>query len=162
MAQGFGVGRIPVAPGTFGSVIGLLWFGLLIATGHVWSFVLGSLGGLAVSVWLCGYGERILGQKDPGAIVLDEVTAMPLCFTSWVGVQTWRSGIFPTVGDFVLGGNWLPTVAVFVAFRVFDIWKPWPVRQSQRLPGGWGVTIDDALAALYVAVLALVFLLYRA
>ena len=50
-------------------------------------------------------------------------------------------------------------VAVFAAFRFFDVLKPWPVRQSQRLPGGWGVTMDDVLAALYVNLLAALTLL---
>jgi phosphatidylglycerophosphatase A len=49
---------------------------------------------------------------------------------------------------------------VFVAFRLFDVWKPWPVRQSQTLAGGWGVTIDDALAAVYVNVVVVVVLLF--
>jgi phosphatidylglycerophosphatase A len=47
------------------------------------------------------------------------------------------------------------TLGLVALFRVFDIWKPWPVRQSQCLPGGWGVTVDDLLAAVYVALLSL-------
>ena len=51
------------------------------------------------------------------------------------------------------------SLGLLVLFRVFDIWKPWPVRQSQRLPGGWGVTVDDVLAAAYVALISLFFVL---
>ena len=70
VAQGFGVGRIPVAPGTFGSVVGLAWFALLLAAGNLWVFISGTILGLVVSVWLCGAGETILGQTDPGSVVL--------------------------------------------------------------------------------------------
>ncbi len=74
------MGRISVAPGTFGSLVGLLWFLLLLATGKIWLFVAGTVLGVALSVWLCGMGEKILGQRDPGSIVLDEITAIPICF----------------------------------------------------------------------------------
>jgi phosphatidylglycerophosphatase A len=155
IAQGFGVGRIPVAPGTFGSVVGVLWFGLLLALGKLWALVLGSLAGFALSVWLCGVAERILGQKDPGSVVLDEITAMPVCFFSWVGIVLWRTGALPEAGYFFSKETWPLTLGVFAAFRLFDVAKPWPVRQSQSLPGGWGITVDDFLAALYVNVVVL-------
>src|SRR5664279_1321898 len=58
VAQGFGVGRVPVAPGTFGSVVGVLWFGLLLMTGNLWLFVAGTIAAVALSVWLCGAAER--------------------------------------------------------------------------------------------------------
>jgi phosphatidylglycerophosphatase A len=155
IAQGFGAGRIPFAPGTCGSLIGLLWFFVLLRTGNFWFYLAGTLFGLALSVWLCGKAERILNQTDPGSIVLDEITAMPLCFVVWVGThQHW-----PTVESFVGPRTWLLTALVFAVFRILDIAKPWPIRRSQKLPGGWGVTVDDALAALYTAALsALLFL----
>jgi phosphatidylglycerophosphatase A len=158
IAQGFGVGRIPVAPGTFGSLAGLLWFGLLVSSGRLWLLALGTLFGIALSVWLCGRAETILGQKDPGSIVLDEIVAMPVCFFGWIGIAICRTGSFPSLADFFGAKTWLLTLGVFVAFRFFDIAKPWPVRSSQALPGGWGVTIDDLLAALYFnAVILLVY-----
>ena len=150
VAQGFGVGRIPVAPGTFGSVVGVLWFGLLLMTGSVWLFMVGTLGTVALSVWLCGAAERTLGQKDPGSVVLDEIAAMPVCFLGWVGVLFWKTGALPGCAHFVSAGTWPLTLGVFAAFRFFDVAKPWPVYQSQSLPGGWGVTVDDVLAAVYV------------
>ncbi|MFO1487173.1 MAG: phosphatidylglycerophosphatase A [Verrucomicrobiota bacterium] len=155
IAQGFGSGRIPVAPGTFGSVVGLGWFAVLLLTHNLWLFLLGTILGLYLSVWLCGLGEKILGQTDPGSIVLDEITAIPLCFVGWVTAEVGRTGAFPGVEHFFAGRGLLATVGVFAAFRLFDVWKPWPVRQAQDLPGGWGVTIDDALAAVYVNVVVL-------
>ena len=71
IAQGFGIGRIPVAPGTFGSIPGLLWFILLLRTGNLWLFLAGIIAGALLSVWLCGISEKVLGRKDPGSVVLD-------------------------------------------------------------------------------------------
>jgi phosphatidylglycerophosphatase A len=155
LAQGFGLGRIPVAPGTFGSVIGLLWFLLLAAGRSPWLLLGGALAGLAFSVWLCGLGEKILGRKDPGSVVMDEIAALPVCFFSWMGILLWNTGALPPPDYFFGAATWPVTVGVFAAFRFFDIIKPWPVRQSQALPGGWGVAVDDLLAALYVNLLAL-------
>ena len=150
LAQGFGIGRIPVAPGTFGSLLGLLWFGLLLAPGRLWFFCAGTLVGLGFSVWLCDVGERVLGQKDPSSVVLDEITAMPVCFAAWVGIFFCQWHWLPDFDFFFSRRNWPLALGVFAAFRFFDVLKPWPVRQSQAAPGGWGVTIDDVLAALYV------------
>ena len=156
LAQGFGIGRVPVAPGTFGSVVGLGWFALLLMTGNVWLFGTGIIAGIVLSVWLCGVGEKILRQKDPGSVVMDEITAMPVCFAGWVGMIIYKTGMLPSAAYFFSKTHWLPTLGVFAAFRLFDVWKPWPVRQSQSLPGGLGVTVDDVLAAIYVCVLTLV------
>ena len=150
IAQGFGVGRIPVAPGTFGSVVGVLWFWLLLGTGNVWLFTGGTVAAIALSVWLCGAAEQALGQKDPGSVVLDEIAAMPVCFWSWVAILVWKTGAMPGYADFFSARTWPLTLGVFAAFRCFDVVKPWPVYQSQSLPGGWGVTMDDVLAAVYV------------
>jgi phosphatidylglycerophosphatase A len=156
IAQGFGIGRIPVAPGTFGSLVGLLWFGLLVSSGRLLVLAVGTALGIALSIWLCGRAETILRQKDPGSIVLDEIVAMPICFFGWIGIVMWKTGSFPALADFFGATTCLLTLGVFIAFRFFDVAKPWPVRSSQALPGGWGVTIDDLLAALYVNALVLV------
>jgi phosphatidylglycerophosphatase A len=150
LAQGFGIGRIPKAPGTFGSVVGLAWFAALLLTGDLRWYLVGCVIGLALSVWLCGAGEKILKAQDPGSIVFDEIAAIPLCFVAWVAIHARNSGAFPTPTYFFSKPHLLCTLGVFAAFRLFDVWKPWPVRQSQSLPGGWGVTVDDALAAVYV------------
>jgi phosphatidylglycerophosphatase A len=160
IAQGFGIGRIPLAPGTFGSLAGVLWFALLLLTGSFWLFTAGTLAAIALSVWLCGVAEQALGQKDPGCVVLDEIAALPVCFLGWVAVQSWKSGALPGLASFFSAQTWPLTLGVFVAFRFFDVAKPWPVHQSQSLPGGWGITIDDVLAAVYVN--GVVLLVYAA
>jgi phosphatidylglycerophosphatase A len=159
LAQGFDIGRIPVAPGTFGSLLGVLWFAFLLVPGSLVLFVLGTIIGLAASVKYCGEAERILGEQDPGSVVLDEIAAIPICFAPWVLIEWWRLGAMPGTEVFLAGNGWWKTLGVYVMFRVFDIWKPWPVRQSQNLPGGWGVTADDVLAAMYVALVSLFFVL---
>ncbi|MGA2173890.1 MAG: phosphatidylglycerophosphatase A [Verrucomicrobiota bacterium] len=156
IAQGFGVGRIPVAPGTFGSLVGLGWLALLL-TLPSWPLFLGAnAAAIALSIWLCGAAERTLNRKDPGCVVLDEIVAMPLCFTGWLAVICLREHRWPGPGYFC--AHWLSTISVFILFRLFDVAKPWPVRQSQSLPGGLGVTVDDVLAAVYVNLVVLAVL----
>lgn len=158
VAQGFGSGRIPGAPGLFGSLLGMIWFLMLVQTDHIGLFFGGILLGLALSVWLCGAAEKILKQTDPPSIVLDEIAAMPICFTPWV-VNAWlRTHALPPPESFFTRETWMTTLIVFVLFRLFDVIKPPPIRQSQKLPGGWGVTLDDVLAAVCVALLTLLAL----
>ncbi|HZM02510.1 MAG TPA: phosphatidylglycerophosphatase A [Candidatus Saccharimonadales bacterium] len=148
LAQGGGIGRMPFAPGTFGSVLGLGWLALLLWPGSWWIFATGNLAAIAISVWLCGEGEKILQKKDPSSVVLDEIVAIPICFTTWLAVICLRQHHWPGPAYFV--AHWPLTVGEFALFRFFDVLKPWPVSQSQSLPGGWGITIDDVLAAVYV------------
>ena len=160
LAQGFGVGRIPFAPGTWGSLLGIPFLALLLGPGSIWMALAGFLGGCGLSVYCCGRAERLLGQTDPGSVVLDEIVAIPLCFASWIGVACWRAGSLPGVESLFRRDQIPAIVLIFVLFRLFDIWKPWPVGPSQRLPGGWGVTVDDLLAAGYVNLVSLPFLVH--
>lgn len=151
LAQGLGSGKAPKGPGTFGTLVGLLWTWVLMLPGSVWWFWIGAWAGAGVAVWICGRAETILGQHDPGSVVLDEIIAMPLCFGALVTAQAMGDGfVGPTA--FLAGHPWWVVPALFVGFRVFDIWKPWPVGRIQRLPGGWGVVADDVLAAAWVNV----------
>ena len=146
LAQGFGIGRIPFAPGTFGSILGIGLFAVLLWTGSPWVLAGGIIAGIALSIWLCGEGEKILGIRDPGSVVMDEVIAIPICFTGWLLM---RGAPWPTPVT-LFTDHWRVVIIVFALFRLFDITKPWPVGKSQALPGGLGITIDDVLAAVYV------------
>lgn len=157
IAQGFGVGRIPWAPGTFGSLVGLLWVFLLASTRNFWFYVGGMAVAVVLSVWLCGFAERILKRTDPPSVVLDEIVALPLCFLPWMASEWFRLGTLPALEGFLGRRTVWATLIVFGLFRFFDVVKPWPVRHSQRLPGGWGITVDDLLAAVYVALVSLFF-----
>jgi phosphatidylglycerophosphatase A len=154
LAQGFGVGRIPVAPGTFGSLVGLLWTLLLLKTGSLWLYLGGTLGGLILSVWLCSIAERILKQKDASSIVLDEIAALPICFLAWVGTEWSRRGRLPTAESLGQPPLIYLTLGILILFRIFDIAKVWPASRLERLPGGWGITADDVMAACYVALVS--------
>jgi phosphatidylglycerophosphatase A len=124
------VGHFPVAPGTAGSAAALVLYAALRAIGSP-ALDLGVIAALfAVGCWAGSVAERHYGRIDPGAVVLDEVIGMLM--TLWLIPVTW-------VG--VLVG--------FVLFRVFDIVKPFPARQCERLHGGLGIMADDAVAGLY-------------
>ena len=145
VAEGFGAGRVPLAPGTVGTLVGFLWIYLLLLPGNGLIYCLGTVAGFFGSVWLGGRAEEILGRKDPGSIVIDEITALPIAFSGALLV----TGIVP-FSHFVHGKRFFVLLVTFVGFRIFDIAKPWFIVRSQNLPGGWGLTVDDFLAALHV------------
>ena len=124
------VGYVPVAPGTAGSIAGLVLYGAagLLGGTQVEIGVLAVV--LAVGVWSSAASERHLGETDPGVIVIDEVAGMLITLLA----------LQPTWGGVLAG---------FLAFRFFDVVKPFPARWAERLPGGWGVMADDVIAGLY-------------
>lgn len=150
IAQGFGLGKIPFAPGTFGSMGGFIWFIALLLVPSPYFFGGGMLFGIVVSVIASTLAENVLGEKDPGSIVIDEIVAVPLCFVGWLTVLYFQDGKWGELRWAAGPQVWLKAFAIIVLFRFFDIAKPWPVRQIQHLPGGWGITVDDLLAAAYV------------
>lgn len=159
IAQGFGLGRIPVAPGSWGTLLGLPWTAALLWMGNPWFFWAGAMLGVGFAVWICGEAEEILGRKDPGSVVLDEVVALPLAYSGWFIGGVGPAGGWPGLTSFEDASSWLFVGLGFAAFRVLDITKPWPIRATQHLRGGWGVVADDVAAAL---VLALVWVVVRA
>lgn len=154
LAQGFGLGRIPVAPGTFGTLLGLPWTFALLATGSLGLYLLGTSLGVVAAIWICGEAELILGRKDDASIVLDEIVALPVAFFGWFLVWHQAAGSWPGPGVMVLNFNWLFSLGVFALFRFFDIAKPWPIRQTQDLWGGLGVVADDVAAAFAAGILS--------
>lgn len=152
VAEGFGTGRFPVAPGTVGTLVGFGWVYLLLRPGNLWFYLAGMVFGYFAAVWIGGRGEEISGRKDPGSIVIDEIAALPLAF---LGAVVFFSREFqtPPFAQFLSGRNaWLLVVA-FAGFRFFDVVKPGVIGRSQRLPGGWGLVTDDFLAAAPVGLL---------
>lgn len=148
VASGLGTGHLRPASGTWGSALALalylpvarlnqpaLWWG--------WGLLL--LAAAGVGVWSSTVGERITGEKDSHDIVVDEMVGQ------WVALAFLPAS---AAGGVATLWGWSPQhvgvlAASFVLFRAFDVWKPWPIRQLQRLPGGWGVMIDDVLAGLW-------------
>lgn len=121
----------------------------------IWLFLLGCVVVTLASVYLCGRAEKTLGETDPPSVVLDEIIAIPICFIGWIAISLSTGSEFPGWRDFIAGYGWLGLLGTWVAFRFFDILKPWPIDQIQAAPGGWGVTLDDVLSAVYVNLLAL-------
>src|SRR5262245_16949886 len=103
LAQGFGAGRIPLAPGTFGSLLGLLWFFILLTGNNFWLFLAGLFIGVALAIPICGAAERVLQQHDPPSVVLDEIAAVPICFLPWVAAAWLRHQQMPSPESFLSG-----------------------------------------------------------
>jgi phosphatidylglycerophosphatase A len=124
------VGFAPVAPGTVGSAAAIPLFLLLRWAGSPW-LEIAVCGVLVVAgAWSARLAERALGVEDPGPVVIDEVVGM-------------------LVSLLFLPGTWPVIVAAFIAFRVFDVVKPWPAGRLEDVPGGWGVMADDVMAGVY-------------
>ena len=123
-------GLVPVAPGTAGSVVGLVLLMLVRAGGNDWLEALVLVTVVAIGTWSAGVAERHYLREDPGEVVIDEVAGMMLTLL-W------------------LPSGWIPFLIGFLAFRFFDIVKPFPARLAERMPGGWGVMADDLVAGLY-------------
>ncbi len=130
--------RLPAPGTTVGSLVGAVLFGALCLAAPAAAAAAGVAGTVLlvpVAVWACGAEARRRGVEDPGAVVLDEVAGQWLALT--------------VVALLARGRVTLPLVAGgFVAFRVFDVLKPWPVRALERLPGGVGIVADDLAAGL--------------
>jgi phosphatidylglycerophosphatase A len=129
-AFGFGSGKAPVAPGTFGTLVGIPIY-LLLEPLAIYIYVAAVAGMFAAGVWVCRVTERDLGVHDHPSIVWDEIVGYLI--TMFLAPAGW---MWPALG--------------FVLFRLFDIWKPFPIRQlERRIQGGFGNMLDDALAAVY-------------
>lgn len=151
-----GVGFIPFGPGTWGSVVGVGLYVLArsidekvftYAAMHGWgvppleairtAIVLVMLFGITIAgIWAATRAESILARKDPGVVVIDEVVGQLIAFLF----------VPPGVGVWAI-------ITGFIAFRAFDIWKPYPIRRLEALESGLGIMADDVLAGIYAAML---------
>jgi phosphatidylglycerophosphatase A len=152
-----GVGFFPIAPGTLGSLVGVALFlsihraadSVLVPYAlahHLYYFTLESIQ-LALmlvvilivtlaGIWAASRAETVLNRKDPGAVVIDEVAGQMIALLS---------------ASFFIAGAW-SIVSAFILFRIFDIWKPYPIRRLESLESGLGVMADDVAAGLYAAI----------
>jgi len=140
LAQGLGSGRLPWAPGTFGTLPGVaLYWALAGLPPTHYLVVTAAL--FLLGIPLCGHAAHALGRPDPPSVVWDEV----------VGYLVTMIAVPPSGLGMVLG---------FALFRLFDIWKPWPIGLiDRRVQGGLGIMLDDLVAGLFG--LALLHLLIR-
>ena len=153
IATAFGLGYLPKAPGTFGSLAGVglevfVW-SLLVPFGATdfyirdhyfvmppqWSVILIAIFIAGIGVVVADRTARYLETKDPQVVVVDEVSGQLIAY----------------LGLGASAPNWKYLLLGFILFRVFDIWKPFPARQAESLPGGLGIMADDWIAGIYAA-----------
>jgi phosphatidylglycerophosphatase A len=128
LGTALGVGYIPFAPGTFGSLVGVLLWWLLPESAAIQGAAIALL--FVVGSWSGSVAEEHFGRADPSQVVIDEVMGMLITlFLNRVG--------------------WLGATGAFFLFRIADIIKPFPANRLERLPGGIGIMADDAMAAVY-------------
>lgn len=142
LATSLGVGYVPLAPGTWGSAVGLaLW---LFLPHTITAQLIAIVGAFVVGSWSGGVAERHFHSVDPAPVVIDEVMGM------------WITLFLNPVG-------WQGAIIGFFVFRLFDVVKPYPASRLERLPGGVGVMADDGMAAIYanIALRLIVLVLAR-
>ena len=127
IATVLGLGFVPVIPGTLGSAVGLGIFWLL--SGDLICQIVGCLGVTVLALITSGPTAKLLGQEDPGPVIIDEVAGM-------------------MVALFLLPVTWQVYLGAFILFRLLDVLKPWPIRKFEKLPGSWGIVLDDLAAGL--------------
>ncbi len=133
LAFGFGTGLSPKAPGTVGSLVGIPLY-LLLSHGSPWFYGGFVVVAFAAGVYWCGRAARELGVHDHGGIVWDEVVGMLITL-------------------FLVPVQWQWIALGFIYFRIFDIWKPWPIGWAdRRLTGGLGIMVDDVFAGIYAVI----------
>lgn len=125
----FGIGRARKAPGTIASLASLPFAAIILWLGGPFILLLGGFAAFALGCWSCGVYARESGKDDPSECVIDELSGQ------------WIACAFVPV-SFLLPGF----VLAFLLFRLFDIWKPWPVSWAEKLPGGIGIMADDVIA----------------
>jgi len=133
IAQGAYSGRIPIAPGTAGTVVGVLLYLLVRDLSSLW-YGAACVGATVLGTWAAGYADCILGTKDSPSIVIDEIAGF-------------------LVAMFLIPFAWGSVAAGFLLFRFFDILKPWPLKRLQDVAGGPGVMLDDIGAGIYTNVM---------
>lgn len=141
VACGFGVGTIPIIPGTFGTLVGVVLYLMLVRLPLV-AYLIITIILLIAGIYLCERTNRDLGTEDHPAAVWDEIASFPIVMIA-----------IPFTWYYLLMG--------FVLFRIFDIWKPWPIRWFDRnVHGGFGVMLDDVIAALFAWVILFIITLF--
>ena len=172
IATACGIGYIPVAPGTWGSLVGcVVWvFSVfyfpqsLGGTSFFWagaspfSISCCALAIAAAGVWASDRTAKFSKTNDPQFVVIDEVSGQYLSLVLGIAFPTYAVGtdwlFLSSGGRYVstMNGRLKYMLLGFILFRLFDIWKPFPARQAESLPGGWGIMADDWVAGIYAAI----------
>ena len=149
IATFFGAGRLPKAPGTWGSLAALPCAWALHYLGGFPLLALATAIALVAGLWASGAHMAATGQHDPGEIVIDEVVGQWIAL--WpLSFGLWNNGVAAHVFP------WPGWVGAFVFFRLFDILKPGPVGWADRQPGAFGVMMDDVIAGVFAAIVVMI------
>jgi phosphatidylglycerophosphatase A len=143
------IGHLRPAPGTWGSAVAIPLAWGLHAWGGFWLFALATALVTLLGWWAVGQATKDSAEKDPSEIIIDEVAGQ------WVALWPVSLGAQMAGADF--WALWPGVVTAFVAFRLFDIWKPGPVGWADRQPGAFGVMADDVIAGWIAALVVVVF-----
>ncbi len=152
IASSFGLGWLPIAPGTWGSLPPAVVFGVLACCGISGTIITTVMAAFIVAASVACVAcvpavAALVGKADPGEVVVDEVAGQAVVFL----IMPW---ILPA--DLSMKQYCLVAGLGFLLFRVFDITKPWPIRKLEALPAGWGVLADDLLAGVVAGILLLI------
>jgi phosphatidylglycerophosphatase A len=139
LATFFGAGKLPIAPGTWGSLFTVLLYALALHPMSTAALAIAVVAVSLVGVASATAAERILARHDPGEVVIDEVAGQLIAILPLHHFGRTSPGLL---------------LVSFLAFRVFDVLKPFPCYQLQSLRGGWGVMADDVMAGIYAAIVA--------
>jgi len=137
-----GVGYLPLAPGTFGSLVGVGIFWLLVRVNPL-VIVVAILAVTFAGIWAGSRIEQLSGRKDPGKVVVDEVAGQMIALFPLTLFARWST---------------FAVIVSFILFRFFDIVKPYPANRLQDLDGGMGIMFDDLVAGVYGAVVVSILL----
>jgi phosphatidylglycerophosphatase A len=152
LTASLGLGWLPLAPGSWGSlgpagIFALMGYcslplpSIMAVMGVL--FVAGCVGSIALSP----HTIAVTGDEDPDEVVLDEVAGQPMCFMT---MPLWPAAVFTPHGMLAVAA------AGFFFFRLFDTLKPWPCKRLEDLPKGWGILADDLVAGIYAAIVLVV------
>jgi len=142
LATFFGVGFFPLAPGTLTSLIVVILYKFFLHSINWPLYLLIFLGLFFIGVFVSGVYSTELGKTDPRRIVIDEASGQLIVL-------------------FLMPTSWFPLLLGFFLFRLFDIIKPYPLRNVEKLKKGWGIMMDDIAAAVYTILLVRIYLLFR-
>jgi phosphatidylglycerophosphatase A len=151
VATWFGAGFLPIAPGTWGSLLAIPFAHVAYSWGGVWGLAGFALGAAVIGVHAAGETARLRGARDPGEVVIDEVAGQAIA-------------LIPVYALIPAGATVLRIGTVLVAFllfRILDVWKPGPIGALEKLPGGWGIMADDLLGGAVAAGMVATGLLLR-
>ncbi|MFA5059896.1 MAG: phosphatidylglycerophosphatase A [Candidatus Omnitrophota bacterium] len=134
----FYMGYFPGAPGSMASIAGVLIFMILFDSIVLYLLCLSVV--MAAGIWASGKMEKLAGKKDPSCVVIDEVAGILIAF-------------------FLLPAQWPVIITAFFVFRAFDMFKIYPINRFEKLPGSWGIMMDDVVAGLYTNIVVHVALI---